>query len=197
MRRLGPVAGNAQPGVVPDAQRQQRHRGQDADAHQRRRSRPPSHPLQRPLQAADRPRPDRLAVEEAAQIVGQLAGRRVALFRIFLETLQADGFEVARHGASAGLTGRFGLLRRGQRERFHDGASAEGRHAGQGFIEEGAQRVDVGMGADVAQLSQRLFRGHVPRRAEYRAGVRLALGLNALGEAEVGDLGRAVGERGV
>src|SRR5262249_49014119 len=52
-------------------------------------------PAAQPLARPDRPRPDRLAGQEAAQVVLQLAGGLVAAAGVFLEALQADGFQVA------------------------------------------------------------------------------------------------------
>ena len=55
---------------------------------------------QRPGAAGARPRaagPDRLAGQEAAQVVGQVRRRGVALAGLLLQALQADRLQVARH----------------------------------------------------------------------------------------------------
>src|SRR5262245_42492547 len=77
----------------------------DADAEtepqqdkERRQGRLAPAPAPRFFEWADRTGADRLAGEEALQVVGQLGGRGVALRRLLLETFQTDRLQVARRG---------------------------------------------------------------------------------------------------
>ena len=70
----------------------------------------------------------------------------------------------------------------------------ERRPAGEQLVEDGAQRINVGGGADLLGPARRLFGGHVAGRAEDEAGGGLDAFAAPLGEAEVGDLGRAFPE---
>ena len=108
---------------------------------------------------ADRPGPDRLAVEEAAEVVGQRAAVGVASAR----------------GPSAGTSGRsspgraatFGWSRRGGTGSWlrtwssvSSGRRAlERRPAGEHLVEDGPERVDVGRRADLAGPAPRPARG--------------------------------------
>ena len=88
---------------------------------------------------------DRLTALEAPQVLGQLERRRVALVRLFLEALQTDRLDLARHA-------RLDLRRRNRigvldvRQRFERRRGAERRPAGQELVEDRAERVDVGRG---------------------------------------------------
>src|SRR5206468_4058684 len=70
---------------------------------------------------------------------------------------------------------------------------AEGSLPREQLVEDGAQRVDVGGGADVLVASLGLLGGHVGRGAEDLAGVVEAVVVQLLGQAEVGDHRQAVG----
>ena len=96
----GPVAPGLLEGRRPAAG-QQRQQQDGADGQQRRQRRPAAHPLHDALQPADRPGLDRLAAQEAAQVVGQRQGAGVALGRLLLQALQADRLQVARHARVA------------------------------------------------------------------------------------------------
>ena len=75
-------------------------------------------------------------------------------------------------------------------------SGAERRAAGQQLVQDRPERVDVGRRADRGGVPGRLLRGHVARGAEDRPGVRPAgVRVEPLGQAEVGDLRRAVGRR--
>ena len=67
----------------------------------------------------------------------------------------------------------------------------ERRPAREQLVEDGAQRVHISRGADFVGASGRLLRGHVTGGAEDDAllGQRGAVAVEALGEAEIGDLG--------
>ena len=131
---------------------------------------------------------DRLAVEEAAQVVGQRLGALVAVGRVFFQALQADGFQVA-------IDVRVEQARRGRvaLQHLHHGVhrrlGLEGRPAGQALVEDGAEAVNVGGGAQLLDAPGGLLGGHVARRAEDGAGARLlAVVVQPLGQAEVGDV---------
>ena len=54
-------------------------------------------PAPQPLAASNRPRPDRLALQEAAEVIGQCCRAAVPLADLLLQALQADRLQVARH----------------------------------------------------------------------------------------------------
>src|SRR5262249_54471817 len=60
--------------VVPQAARHGPRQGRDKDGDERRGGRPAPDPLPAALPGGRRPGPDRLVVEEAAQVVGQVGG---------------------------------------------------------------------------------------------------------------------------
>ncbi len=70
---------------------------------------------------------------------------------------------------------------------------AIGGPAGQGLVEDRAQRVNVHAGADGLGFASDLFRRHVGERPQQRPFLRLGRAVLELGQAEIGDLGLAVG----
>ena len=72
-------------------------------------------------------------------------------------------------------------------------APRNGGPAGQQLVQDRAQGVDVGERPDLLGLALGLLGGHVAGRAQDRVGRRQAASVQRLGQAEVGDLGRAVG----
>ena len=71
----------------------------------------------------------------------------------------------------------------------------ERRPAGEHLVQDRSEGVDVGGGTDVL-LGLGLFGGHVAGRAHDGAGLRqAAAALDVLGQAEIGDLRRAGGQR--
>jgi hypothetical protein len=68
--------------------------------------------------------------------------------------------------------------------------AVEGNVAGEHLEEDDAERVDVRLPVDV--VAQRLLGRHVVRRAEHAAVRREAVVVERAGDAEVGDLGRAL-----
>ena len=86
-----PVGDQPQP-AADQGDRQQRA-GRDRRRERRPAADPPGQPPQPPL----RPGRDRLAAEEAAQVVGQRGGAGVAGVRLLVQALQADRLQVARH----------------------------------------------------------------------------------------------------
>src|SRR5207247_1565251 len=89
------------------------------------------------------PSADRLAAEEAAQVVRELAGRRIARSRLLVQTLQADRLQIARD-ARLQLAGRDWLIGPHLFERFEHRRALERRPAGQAFIEDCPQGINIG-----------------------------------------------------
>ena len=173
------------------------HRGQqDEDRrHQPGHHRVPLAPPPGPLRGGDPPRPDRLVGQEPPQVLRQGGRGRVAPGRLLVEALQADRLEVARQlrhqprrrHRLAPLDLLQGLQRRGGPER---------RPAGQQLVEDRPQGVDVRRRARLPGLTAGLLGGHVAGRAHDQVGPRQGrLAVQHLGQAEVGDLGRAVGRQ--
>src|SRR5262249_15877312 len=93
----GDVALAAQALLVPQADEYAGHGqgGRGADAEQGGGPRPPPAPAPRSPEQAHRAGADWLGGEEAAQVIGQRRGAGVALARLLLQALQADGDKVA------------------------------------------------------------------------------------------------------
>ena len=87
-------------------------------------------PAPTPPQRTQRPGSNRLAFLKAAQVVSQGLGRGVALARVLLEALQADGFQVPLHLRVEG-PGRHGLALQHVPQRIHRRVRAERRSAGE------------------------------------------------------------------
>ena len=137
------------------------------------RGRVPAAPAPGPLPDRDRPRDDRLAGEEPAQVLGQRGGRVVALRRLLLQALQRDRLEVARQaGDQPRRRHRLGVL--DLLERLQGGRAPERRAAGQQLVEDRPQGVDVGERPDLLGLALGLLGGHVAGRAHDRVGPRQA-----------------------
>ena len=121
------------------------HAEQQQHAHpkQRRAGRVSPRPLPGALAGGRRPGQDRLAVQEAAQVVGQGSRGCVAVGRLLLQALQADRLQVARH---LGLEPprRHRLIRAHLFQSVEQRRPLEGRPAGQQLVEDRAQGVDVG-----------------------------------------------------
>ena len=141
--------------------------------HQRHhRQRPPVAPdrLAQPVAEADRrPRLDRRAVEEPAEIVGQRPRRLVARAAIFLEALGDDRLEI----------GRDVLIDRAQPRRLVDRQPVEHhqrvvaldrRAPDQERVHRRAQAVHVGPAIELLDLAAGLLGRHELRRAEHGAG---------------------------
>jgi hypothetical protein len=136
---------------------------------------------------------DGAAVEESVEVVGQGAAVGVAALRLLSKALQADCFQVTRN---LGLESRWRhwLLGADLLDRVRRRHSPEGRSAREQFVEDGAEGVLVDEWAGVMGLAAGLLRGHVVGRTDDCAGTRLVdVVAEAYGQAEVGDLGTAVG----
>ena len=96
--RIGSPELMLQPEVVAiaDGQAEDRQQGHDSHQPQGRFGGPSMRSAEHALPEADRAGSDRLAFEEVAQIVGQLAGRGIAVPRLLGHGLQTDALQVAR-----------------------------------------------------------------------------------------------------
>ncbi len=71
------------------------HDGQDRAGAQGGQGRLAAGPFPGPLHPGGRPGPDRLAVQIALQLLGQVGGAAIAPARLLFQALQADGFQIA------------------------------------------------------------------------------------------------------
>src|SRR5262249_11927720 len=104
-------------------------------------------------------------------------------------------FQVAGQRASP-APGRYGLLGAHLPQCAQGGGGVERRAAREQLVQDGAQGVNVGSRTNLLRLPRRLFRRHVARRAEQRlTPARADVGIQDLGQTEIGDLRRAVGRQ--
>src|SRR5437763_11605872 len=83
---------------------------------------------------------DRLAIEEAKQVVGQLPCGGIAFTGELAQTFQTDDVEIARHGNGV-MPRRVGVMAANLFEGVEEGVLAKGRPTAEAFIEDGAQRM--------------------------------------------------------
>jgi hypothetical protein len=178
--RLPPLPGH--PGAAQDQRQQQRRR-------QHGQGRVAPAPAPEPLGLADGAGADRLVVGEAAQVLGQLGRRLVAVGRVTGQRLEHDRLQVARH--------RRVQPSRRRRLRVDDLVHqllpvrlVEGRAQGQQLVKGQPQGVDVAAGV---ALAGEPLRRHVAQGADDVARVRQVVAVGGLGEAEVGDPDDALG----
>ena len=156
---------------LPDDPREPQDRDHQDRRRQARLDRPAPGPLPGPPRGPDRPRHDRPARQETAQVIRQRLGRRVTPVRLLLQALQADGLQVARDVALEPAR-RHRLLRHHLLERGQRRGPLEGRPAGEHLVQERAQAVDIDGGRDLPVLPRRLFGGDVAGRAQDLAAGR-------------------------
>ncbi len=126
----------------------------------------------------------RFAGRVGFEVGGECRGRGVAQIDRLLEALQADEFEFAVHGRVQ-VARRHRFLFQHEQKRIDRVRGLERRAAGEQFVEDRAERVDVRRGREILAPAG-LFGGHVARRADDRAGPREAdCRVDLLGEAEV------------
>ena len=116
---------------------------------------PPPRPAGRP----HRPGQHRLASQEPPQVVGQRHGRGVPAGRVFLQTLEADGVQVAGDGRLQSRR-RDRLGRPHLVQRLAHGGCPERRPGGQALVQDRSEGINIrrrpnGLGP------ARLFGGHV------------------------------------
>src|SRR5262249_355526 len=78
------------------ATRQSTEHGHDQRGNQRRRRGPSPRPLIPPLPQRCAPSPNRLAIQEPRQIVGQVPSTRITPSGVFLQAFEADRLEIMR-----------------------------------------------------------------------------------------------------
>ena len=153
----------------------------------------PARPSPGPLGQADRSGRDRSAVEETAEVVGQGVGGGVPPLGLLPQAGQRDRLQVAGH-AGHKARGGDGLGRADLVERLVQGRAPVRRAAGQELIQDRPQGMHVGGAAHGSGRAPGLLGGHVGGGAHDRAGPgQLRVVVQELGEAEVGNLRRAVG----
>src|SRR5437667_12596901 len=86
---------------------------------------------------SDWPRQDRFTPQPALQFFGQSLGRTITTPRVFLEALEANGFQVTVHGAIE-RRGRARLRLQHQADRLEGGSSRERRCRGEQMVKDGA-----------------------------------------------------------
>ncbi len=94
------------------------------------------------------------APQIASQIVGQFLSRGIALAGLLVQAFQTDGFQIARR-ARLQSSGRHRFIARHLNEGFQRRRPLERRPAREQFVEDGAQRIHVGMWADRVLLALR------------------------------------------
>ena len=142
--------------------------------------------------------PGGLVAEPAPEVVRQRLRRGIAARGRLLEALQADGLQPGRDPGTMTRRGdRLGGADQGHRQELR--RAHEGGAAGQHLVEDGPEGVHVRRPAGVRGAALRLLRGHVARGAEDRLRIGqgrrcplAGLRIQPLGQAEVGDPGRAV-----
>ena len=143
-------------------------------------------------QAAE-PGRHRLAGEERPQVGGEGAGRGIAEVGRLLQRLQRDQFQITIDTA-IDRARRRRIRFEHRQEGVHRAGRLERGAAGEHLIEDRSQAPDIARRADVAATPGRLLRRHVARGAEDGACVRhRGIGLEPLGQPEVGDARAAVG----
>ena len=98
------------------------------------------------------------------QVLGQVAGRAVAVRRPLGQGAQADPVQLDRDRVVQ-LAGRARLLRLDLLQNFIRALAPVRPLSGEQLVEDDAQAVDVGAGIDAVPLAAGLFRAHVGRRA--------------------------------
>ncbi len=157
----------------PTLQHQEHHKHGD---HQSRRDDPdgPSLPairLGRPPNPTDRPGDDRQAGDKPFEIVRQMASGGIAEGRILFETFQANRLEIARHVATQ-LSRRSRFFGRQTSQRVDIGRAFDGTAAGQQFVKDHSQRINIRRRSHVVRFSFGLLGGHVPGRSQNGGGDR-------------------------
>ncbi len=105
------------------------------------------------------------------QVIGQRRRADISPARVFFQTFQADCFRVARN-AGIKLRRRHWFLDQYLLQRCCRCLGAERWTAGEAFVQDCAQRVDVGGWPDRGFIAARLLRSHVARRADRSASQR-------------------------
>ena len=146
-------------------------------------------PLSQPLPDGNRPGHHGPAVEKPLEIVGEFAGRAIAVGGNRLQALGHDRAEIGGgQGESRGIAQ---VASNRTLHRLERRGGLERRLAGEHREQQATDRMDVGRGADLADggIEPGLFRGHVARRAEHILGPGQEFGGRLRPrKSEVGDL---------
>src|SRR5262249_50668344 len=136
-------------GLAPlpeDATASQRRREQD-EADRERGHRMAPYVLPESLGDRHRPGKDRLTIAPAAEGVSQLAGRGIAILRVFLQAFEADRLQVGVYeGVDRSRAGR--LVFDDLPQYFHSGVGLEWLTPGEEDVEDRTQAVDIGADGD-------------------------------------------------
>ncbi len=180
-RRLGPVE------VPRDATAGERDQGDDAERDERPEALLPQAPLE-PLPPAGRTGRDRLRPKERLHVVGELLRRLVALARVLLERLEADGLDLLRE-LRLDPRGRRRVVVQDPVVELDGRLPHEGETARDELVHDHAEGVDVRAAVHILRVPARLLGREVVGRPH--DGARLgedALVVLRLGEPEVGEL---------
>ena len=112
---------------------------------------------------------NRFVAQEAVEVFHQRLRRRIAAGRLFLQTFQAEGFQVGRH-ARIEQARRKRLLVHYILQRIGERLAHERGAAGEEVIKNRAERIDVATPANQPAFGGGLLRGHVVGRAKHLAG---------------------------
>ena len=187
-RRLGLVTQRLR------VQRKQQGRDHKADEAEHRADRPRWMPLHQPPAAKQRAcggRVDRLAVEDATEVLRKFSRRRVASPWVDVDGLQAHRFGFPRDlrmdgSRSLGLSADDALSGLGR------GGPEKRRLQGQQLVQRDTERVDVLHGAVLTQLAVQHLGRHVGQRSELSGGLRQVLPFLQARQAEVEQAGVAM-----
>ena len=125
------------------------------------------------------------------QVVRQAQGAGIASLRFLLQAFQADRFQVPRHGRLQ-APGRDRFLGTNQQQGIERGRPLEWHTAGEQFVQNHPQAVDVGRGPNLLNLATRLLGRHIGGRTNDIAFVsRSGVHAQPLGDAEIGNLGKS------
>ena len=102
------------------------------------------------------------AMEEVVQVIRQVGGACVPLVGCFFQTFQANGLQFWRNQRLQ-TPRRDWHLGQHMQDDIHHGQSQEWRTTRQHGVKDGTKRIHICLGSDVANLSTRLFRGHIGR----------------------------------
>ncbi len=190
-RCLKMAAGLDRLAPLPDDSRQAASQAQGNQGQQRRRQGVPPDQFDGPTERVQGSGLGRLSGQETAEVLGESRGAGIAFGRGLFQALQDDRLQVA--GDAPAEARRGNRLDAGNlRQQRDDRVALERRPAGQAFVKDRSEGIDVRGRADVLSPG-RLFRGHVTRRAEQFPGAREVALIEPLDHAEVGHLHQRFG----
>lgn len=124
---------------------------------------------------------------EAFKIIDERGSRPITHGGIFLETLEANCFQVARNAAIRHAR-RFCCSRRSAMQHFHRRFAVKRRMAGQHVVQNRAKAIDISGRGDVARVG-RLLRRHVEWRTKNGERLReITFALQPFRKTEVADV---------